>query len=370
MKYRSTPLKQVTQIPGYDPDTGRLGTINLNKSQQEGQPGSGPTTVRRKKQSVLDFEKKCYNADGSRKRGVAGCEWSDETGGDWNPESEYENVEVPGSEGTPGTESQDASFTPSTTVEKGKPGTTVDTFTAPNTRETIRTGKITANKMANMGKKQGRIQNRAVKQGFGTMENVLDADGNPTGKKEFKLKELNPGDKGYNKYRRFKENLSKVESKRSKVEDLDDTIVAAGEAGVNARNRSDFEYGTKKTGPTEDRVVDAKITQEQIDSGNYEKFDADSMNYEDKPIMNEEDKNPKSNSKMKSSAFKMKYNHSPSKMYNQAKEKSSALKMWGASKVEDGNKLFFDKSLFKGQNKATRPMTSKASAFKMKGYNK
>ena len=85
--------------------------------------------------------------------------------------------------------------------------------------------------------------------------------------------------------------------------------------------------------------------------------------------MDGDDENPKGQP-MKSSAFKMKYNHSPSKMYTLAKEKSSALKMWGASKVEDGNKLFFDKSLFKGQNKATRPMTNKASAFKMKGYNK
>jgi hypothetical protein len=202
------------------------------------------------------------------------------------------------------------------------------------------------------------------------MVDVLDEDGNATGKKEFKLKELNPGDKGYNKYRRFKENLAKVENKRSKVERLDDTIDAAFDAGVNARNQSDFEYGTKKTGPTEDRTVDVKITQDQIDSGDFTKFDSDSMNYENQPIMDRDDENPKSNSKMKSSAFKMKYSHSPSKMYTQAKEKSSALKMWGASKVEDGNKLFFDKSLFKGQNKATRPMTNKASAFKMKGYNK
>ena len=85
--------------------------------------------------------------------------------------------------------------------------------------------------------------------------------------------------------------------------------------------------------------------------------------------MSDDDDKPKSSSN-RPTAFKMKYNHSPSKMYTQAKEKSSALKMWGASKVEDGNKLFFDKSLFKGQNKATRPMTNKASAFKMKGFNK
>ena len=342
MKYRNTPLKQTTsveQIPGFD-GQGRKGIINITKNQNPAEKtnfSSDPVERAKQKQWIED-----------------------------NPELYEELI----NKKRKGTRSQKKSFTPDTTTTEGKPGTTVDTFTAPNTRETIRTGKITANKMANMGKKQGRIQNRAMKSGFGEMKDVLGADGNPTGEKEFKLKELNPGDKGYNKYRRFKENLAKVESKRSKVEDLDDTIVAAGEAGVNARNRSDFEYGTKKTGPVEGgEIENVQITDEQKQSGDFTNYD-EVETFENQPIMDGDDENPKSNSKMKSSAFKMKYNHSPSKMYNQAKEKSSALKMWGASKVEDGNKLFFDKSLFKGQNKATRPMTSKASAFKMKGYNK
>jgi hypothetical protein len=342
MKYRNTPLKQTTsveQIPGFD-GQGRKGIINITKNQNPAEKtnfSSDPVERAKQKQWIED-----------------------------NPELYEELI----NKKRKGTRSQKKSFTPDTTTTEGKPGTTVDTFTAPNTRETIRTGKITANKMANMGKKQGRIQNRAMKSGFGEMKDVLDADGNPTGEKEFKLKELNPGDKGYNKYRRFKENLAKVESKRSKVEDLDDTIVAAGEAGVNARNRSDFEYGTKKTGPVEGgEIENVQITDEQKQSGDFTNYD-EVETFENQPIMDGDDENPKSNSKMKSSAFKMKYNHSPSKMYAQAKEKSSALKMWGASKVEDGNKLFFDKSLFKGQNKATRPMTSKASAFKMKGYNK
>ena len=338
MKYRNTPLKQTTnveEIPGFD-GQGRKGTIKITTNQNPGERtnfSSDPVERAKQKQWIKD-----------------------------NPDLYQELLEKK----KRGTKSQKKSFTPDTITTEGKPGTTVDTFTAPNTRETIRTGKITANKMANMAKKQGRIQNRAVNQGFGEMKEVLDADGNPTGEKEFQLKKLNPGDKGYNKYRRFKENLAKVENKRAKVEKLDDTIDAAFDAGVNARNRRDFEYGTKKTGPVEGgEVKDVQISDDEKQSGDYANYD-EIETFENKPIMEEDD----SPAEMKSSAFKMKYNHSPSKMYTQAKEKSSALKMWGASKVEDGNKLFFDKSLFKGQNKATRPMTNKASAFKMKGYNK
>jgi hypothetical protein len=341
MKYRNTPLKQTTnveEIPGFD-SKGRKGTIKITTNQNPGERtnfSSDPVERAKQKQWIAD-----------------------------NPDLYQELLDKK----KRGTKSKKKSFTPDTTVTEGKPGTTVDTFTAPNTRETIRTGKITANKMANMGKKQGRIQNRAVNQGFGEMVDVIGEDGNPTGKKEFKLKELNPGDKGYNKYRRFKENLAKVENKRSKVERLDDTIDAAFDAGVNARNRSDFEYGTEKTGPVEGgEVKEVQISDEQRQSGDFTNYD-EVETFENQPIMDGDDENPKGQP-MKSSAFKMKYNHSPSKMYTQAKEKSSALKMWGASKVEDGNKLFFDKSLFKGQNKATRPMTNKASAFKMKGYNK
>lgn len=341
MKYRNTPLKQTTnveKIPGFD-SKGRKGTINITTNQNPAEQtnfSSDPVERAKQKQWIKD-----------------------------NPELYQELL----NKKKKGTKSQKKAFTPDTITTEGKPGTTVDTFTAPNTRETIRTGKITANKMANMGKKQGRIQNRAVNQGFGEMKDVLDADGNPTGEKEFKLKELNPGDKGYNKYRRFKENLAKVENKRSKVERLDDTIDASFDAGVNARNRSDFEYGTEKTGPVEGgEVKNVQITDEQRQSGDFKNYD-EIETFENQPIMDGDDENPKGPG-MKSSAFKMKYNHSPSKMYTQAKEKSSALKMWGASKVEDGNKLFFDKSSFKGQNKATRPMTNKASAFKMKGYNK
>lgn len=338
MKYRNTPLKQTTnveEIPGFD-GQGRKGTIKITTNQNPSERtnfSSDPVERAKQKQWIKDNPDLYEELINKKKRG---------------------------------TKSKKKSFTADTITTEGKPGTSVDTFTAPNTRETIRTGKITANKMANMGKKQGRIQNRAVKQGFGTMEDVLDADGNPTGEKEFQLKKLNPGDKGYNKYRRFKENLAKVENKRSKVERLDDTIDAAFDAGVNARNRDNFEYGTKKTGPVEGgEVKNVQISDEQRQSGDYTNYD-EVETYENQPIMEEDD----SPAEIKSSAFKMKYSHSPSKMYTQAKEKSSALKMWGASKVEDGNKLFFDKSLFKGQNKATRPMTNKASAFKMKGYNK
>ena len=41
-----------------------------------------------RKQSSIDFEQKCYNKDGSRKRGVAGCEWADEQGKESPKETE------------------------------------------------------------------------------------------------------------------------------------------------------------------------------------------------------------------------------------------------------------------------------------------
>ena len=152
MKYRNTPLKQTTnveEIPGFD-SQGRKGTIKITTNQNPSEKtnfSSDPVERAKQKQWIKD-----------------------------NPELYQELLDKK----KRGTQSKKKSFTPETYTTEGKPGTTVDTFTAPNTRETIRTGKITANKMANMGKKQGRIQNRAVKQGFGEMVDVLDSDGNPT----------------------------------------------------------------------------------------------------------------------------------------------------------------------------------------------
>jgi hypothetical protein len=65
-----------------------------------GTEGTPPKIEKKRKQSSIDFEKKCYNPDGSRKKGVPGCEWADEQGKE-SPE-EYEDVVVDeGSEGTP-----------------------------------------------------------------------------------------------------------------------------------------------------------------------------------------------------------------------------------------------------------------------------
>lgn len=51
-------------------------------------------------QASKDFEAKCYNADGSRKRGVAGCTWADEEGTESPKETEIVETKktIPGEE--------------------------------------------------------------------------------------------------------------------------------------------------------------------------------------------------------------------------------------------------------------------------------
>ncbi len=51
-------------------------------------------------QASKDFEAKCYNADGSRKRGVAGCTWADEEGTEATKETEIVETKktIPGEE--------------------------------------------------------------------------------------------------------------------------------------------------------------------------------------------------------------------------------------------------------------------------------
>lgn len=55
---------------------------------EKGEDQTVITTEERRKQSSIDFEKKCYNADGSRKRGVPGCKWADEEGTEAPKETE------------------------------------------------------------------------------------------------------------------------------------------------------------------------------------------------------------------------------------------------------------------------------------------
>lgn len=51
-------------------------------------------------QASKDFEAKCYNADGSRKRGVSGCKWADEEGTEAPSETEIVETKktIPGKE--------------------------------------------------------------------------------------------------------------------------------------------------------------------------------------------------------------------------------------------------------------------------------
>ena len=350
MKYRSTPFKQVTKMPGYDKQ-GRKGTITLNKSTSS--------------ENNVDLEN--YDGDGG-----GGDNWqknydrclANPMDDNCSGYVKYEPAINKKYNELLNKESQTASFTPDTQNipgEPGKPGTMVDTSTAPSYRGISRTGK-------KAGKDVRRSQVKLSK--FADFEYNDDGSVNM---ETVKMKD------GLNARQKAKFNERLGEYKHSMAGR--DRVQATADAGKDPRNTAEFEYGTKMTGPTEGTegtTGDVMISEDEKASGNFTEYDPDKMNYENQTVStsteimsnDDNDKKDDSSNKMKSSAFKMKYSHSPNKMYKQAKEKSSALKMWGNNKVEDGNKLFFDKSLFKAQNKATRPMTNRASAFKMKGYNK
>ena len=70
LKY--SPAKQTADVGGFTPGKDEVVT----------------ETKEVRTQASKDFESKCYNADGSRKRGVPGCKWADEEGTEAPKETE------------------------------------------------------------------------------------------------------------------------------------------------------------------------------------------------------------------------------------------------------------------------------------------
>ena len=102
--YKSTPITKKAKIAGeYN---SALKQVDLIKGagdayrttyKDKGSPGE-TITGRRRTQASLSFEEKCYNADGSRKKGVAGCRWADEEGKESPSDFETFTEETPGTD--------------------------------------------------------------------------------------------------------------------------------------------------------------------------------------------------------------------------------------------------------------------------------
>jgi hypothetical protein len=260
-------------------------------------------------------------------------------------------------------------FVPETKTVEGKPGTMVDTFTSPEARGSNRRSKVNLRAEKQRGRKAAksarRLQRMFDKSGY---LDIQDKEGNWT---------TLEGDKAQNYLDQQKaraESLKRGGGAIAQTQFENPDIYTASEVSqghsFNPRNTAQVEAYkdiTKATESSEEPVY----VEDTTGLTDYDTIET----YDDKVVNSSGDEDLKKDDsalEMKSSAFKMKYKHSPAKMYSSAKEKSSALKMWGANKVEDGNKLFFNKSAFKSQSSATRPMTKKASSgpFKMKGYGK
>ena len=356
MAYKQkSPFKQTTSksIPGYRDEGGkkRKGTINIDEST-----------------SNVNLEK----FDG---KGGGGSDWQknynrclnnpmDENCSGYvkyEPEINKKYNEL--------MKSRSKSFTPETKKGPGTPGTEVDLFTSPEARESQRRSKVNLRGERQRGRKAARsarrLQRMFDKSGY---LDIQDKEGNWTTMK---------GEEAQNYLDQQKaraESLKRGGGTVGQTQFQNTDTYTASEVSqghsFNVHNRPTVEAYkdiTKATEGTEEPVY-VEDTTGLTDYDTVETYDNQVVESSGDSELKEEDNLPK----MKSSAFKMKYNHSPAKMYKDAKEKSSALKMWGANKVEQGNKIFFDKGLFKSQSNATRPMTKKASSgpFKMKGYGK
>jgi len=260
-------------------------------------------------------------------------------------------------------------FIPETKTVEGKPGTDVDTFTSPQARESNRRSKVNLRGEKQRGRKAAKsarkLQKMFNKSGYLDIQN-----------KEGEWTTLQ-GEEAQNYLDQQKaraESLKRGGGAVAQTQFENPDVYTASEVSqghsFNVHNRPTVEAYKDITKATESSEEPVYID----DTEGYTDYDSIET-YDNKVVESDGDKDLKEDDtalEMKSSAFKMKYKHSPAKMYSSAKEKSSALKMWGANKVEDGNKLFFNKSAFKSQSSATRPLTKKASygPFKMKGYGK
>jgi hypothetical protein len=105
--YKSTPITKKAKTAGeYNSALKQTTSSDLiagagdayrTTYKDKGSPGE-TITGRRRTQASLSFEEKCYNADGSRKRGVAGCRWADEEGKESPKEFETFTEQKPGTD--------------------------------------------------------------------------------------------------------------------------------------------------------------------------------------------------------------------------------------------------------------------------------
>jgi hypothetical protein len=265
------------------------------------------------------------------------------------------------------TASKNKNFVPESKTTPGSPGTEVDTFTSPQARESLRRGKVNLRGERQRGRKAARSARRLERmfEKTGSLD-LQDKEGNWTTLK---------GDDATNYLDQQKgraESLKRGGGAIGQTQFANDEVYTAGEVSqgnsFNVHNRPTVEAYKDIKKATEGGEEPVYVT----DTEGYTDYDSIETGTTVVSSGDEDLKEDNTALEMKSSAFKMKYKHSPAKMYSIAKEKSSALKMWGANKVEDGNKLFFDKSAFKSESSAARPMTKKASSgpFKMRGYGK
>ena len=377
MAYKqNSPFKQTkkSSMPGYRDEGGkkRKGTINLEDSTNN-----------------VDLEK--FNGKGG--------------GGDAWKKGYDRCLQDPTQEGCSGyvkyepainkkynemTASRKKEFVPETKTTPGTPGTDVDTFSSPEARESNRRSKVNLRGERQRGRKAARSARRlqrmfekSKKHGGDGYIDVQDKEGN------WITKTGDDAQKYLDKQRDRAESLKKGGGAVAQTQFANDEVYTASEVSqghsfnrVNTNEVEAYKEIKKATDGGEEPVY-LENTEGFTDFDSVKTFENQTVNSSGDQSLKEDNTVVESNSEedvnkgddtlqMKSSAFKMKYKHSPATMYSSAKEKSSALKMWGANKVEDGNKLFFNKSAFKSQSSATRPMTKKASSgpFKMKGYGK
>lgn len=96
--YKSTPITKKAKTAG-EYNSALKQTQGISEQSTSVTPGTIGETItgRRRKKEAIDFEEKCYNADGSRKRGNPDCRWADEEGKESPEEFETFTEQKPGS---------------------------------------------------------------------------------------------------------------------------------------------------------------------------------------------------------------------------------------------------------------------------------
>ncbi len=350
MAYKQkSPLKQTTKTttPGYD-SSGRRGIITINSDISGGNRtnfSNDPAELKKQKDWITNNPELYKKLLRKKKKPVV---------------------------------SKSKSFKADTITTEPTSGTEVDTFTSPQARESNRRSKVNVR----AEKKRGRKAVRSARR----MKRMFDKTGqldiqNEQG--EWSTLKGKDAQSHIDTQMGRGKSMVKGGGTIGQVQSKNDPSYTAGEISqgnnFNTHNRPTVEaYKEIKKGTPGGDVKDVKITQEEKDSGkftNYDDVDADNAD-KNSVISNKKSSNTTNNGD--GSGFSgglgmfMLKEHSPNKMYKEAKEKSSALKMRGANKVENANKLSFNKEAFNSQSRSTRPMTKKAGStpFKMNGYKK